>query len=111
MIVKKEPGKDPEAMEWGHSERYRLEEMQIIVGGIIEMFAIPHWPVSMRVVCHEEARFQNPLPQENIRFGFRDMENVLGTILVVRISNSGNTISLTERQVKFAIDELKEMAA
>jgi hypothetical protein len=82
-----------------------LQALHTIVGGYIEMPYHPELGNKLRLVCNEEGKFING-NKPNVHFGANDI--VFGDILFVGVNDAGYEISLTEKQIKTALDWIKK---
>lgn len=81
-----------------------LETLREIVGGRIEMTSHPDFPKGVNLVCNEEGKLEGLKP--NIHWGTSDVIN--GNFLIMAHNASGNSISLTDKQVEFAKNFIAE---
>ncbi len=88
-VVIKEPGKPPHITEIGE----RLEELQAVVGGYIEVVtSMPLFDVV--VYGNEEARIMSPpLPYNFTKI---DGTTILGTVVAVQGNDEGEEVSMSE---------------
>lgn len=100
-VVVAEVGKAPEAREIDGS----LESFQKIVGGYIEAVRRVGLPQGMDLFVNEEGRLHG-MPFNRYVAGF----DLLGPIVIAASDDEGETTSLSDDQIDFAIDLLKRAA-
>lgn len=101
VVVVQEPGKEPEK----RAVENRLEALQAIVGGLIEVVTVQAWALrGFDVIVNEEGKLAE-LP-----FNRRlEHHTIVGTLLVSKHDPEGKQISLTEEEAEHVCETLREM--
>ena len=95
-ILKIEPKKEPQVIEIEDT----LKNLQTLVGGYIE-YVYP-FNDNVAIICNEEGKLIGLEPNRDMGW-----DTIVGTFLVVGVTDDGENTSLTDEQIKIYTDRFE----